>query len=156
MRTCLLGLALLLAVGGVPPASANIVVGNLQGVFPGNDSVAQILIDLGLEVILLAKVDDPDSMNDGLTLSNIVMEESEPKSGQWDFAGPEIVDLLVVKAGNDYAAYLYHAIISGSMPNTGLWNTLDLGNKGMSHISAYSIVPEPATAVFLSFGLLFN
>ena len=87
MRACLLALALFLAVGGVPPASANVVVGNLQGVFPGNDSVAQILIDLGLEVILLAKVDDPDSMNDGLTLSNIVMEENELKSGQWDFAG---------------------------------------------------------------------
>ncbi|HIG69307.1 MAG TPA: PEP-CTERM sorting domain-containing protein [Myxococcales bacterium] len=65
-----------------------------------------------------------------------------------------VVDLLVVKAGNEYAAYLYTNALTGGMPNLGLWDTTDLGNKGMSHVTGYSIIPEPSTALMLSLGLV--
>ena len=136
-----------------PSARANTVTGALQGVFNGNSSVASILSDLGLEVVELARVETPATQNNGLTLSMVTFDERDPKSGQWDFAGPMVVDLLVVKAGNDYAAYLYNDAISGGMPNTGLWDTSDLGNKGMSHVTTYSLVPEPSTVFLMALGL---
>ncbi len=65
-----------------------------------------------------------------------------------------MVDLFVVKAGNDWAAYLYNDIITGNMPNLGLWDTGDLDDKGLSHVTAYNIVPEPGTGLLLGAVLL--
>ena len=146
-------IGLVVSASFAPSATANTVIGELQGVFNGNDSVAAIFRDLGLEVVELAKVETPATQNDDLTLSMITFDEGEPRSGQWDFAGLGVVDLLAVKAGNAYAAYLYDDAISGGMPNMGLWDTSDLGNKGMSHVTAYSIVPEPSTVSVLAVGL---
>ena len=141
----------LLIAGG---ASANRVNGVLQGVFPGNDSVQAVLDELGLEVVELAKVDIPSLMNGGLSLTvTAVNDDDEPIAGDWDFSGPGVVDLIVVKAGPNWAAYLYNDVITNNMPNLGLWDTTDLSDKGLSHVTAYSIIPEPTTALLVGLGL---
>jgi hypothetical protein len=57
-----------------------------------------------------------------------------------------LVDYLVVKAGNAYAVYSYIGVYTPDMLNMGLWNTDDLDNKGMSHLTAYkSNIPEPSS-----------
>ena len=61
--------------------------------------------------------------------------------------------MIVVKAGTNYSAYLFDAANNGGMPNMGLWDTSTLDKKGLSHLSAYSIVPIPA-AVWLFAGAL--
>ena len=81
-------------------------------------------------------------------------DDDEPIAGEWDFGGPEVVDLIVVKAGSDWAAYLYNAVITDNMPNLGLWDTGDLDDKGLSHVTAYNIVPEPGTGLLLGAVLL--
>ncbi len=103
------------------PAAANRVEGLLQGVFSGNDSEQAVFDELGLVVVELARVEIPLLMNDGLVLT-VTMEndDDEPIAGEWDFGGPEVVDLIVVKAGNDWAAYLYNSVVTNSMPNLGL------------------------------------
>ncbi len=136
-------------------AGANRVLGSLQGVFPGNDSEAAILADLGLVVSELAKVDWPATSNDGLTISNLVLnEDDEAISGDWDYVGMGTVDLFIVKAGSNYAAYLYNDAITNNMPDLGLWDTSDLSDKGVSHVTGYSIIPEPTTALLLATGLV--
>jgi len=155
----LIAMAMTLAQG----ASAARVEGTLLGVFPGNDSAAQLATDLGVpsgDVTLLAKVDigasppDPAS-TDGLMLSNYTLNgDNEAISGWWDYTGVGTVTVLVVKAGNEYAAYEYTPALTGGMMNMGLWDTSDLGNKGVSHVSAYSLIPEPASALLLGLGLL--
>ncbi len=148
-------MATLVAVTVSQSASAARVLGTLQGVFTGNDSVASIASDLSLNVTELAKVEWPDVTSGGLTISNLTLNgDSEAISGWWDYAGPNVVDLLVVKAGNEYAAYLYTNALTGGMPNLGLWDTTDLGYKGLSHVTGYSIIPEPSTALMLSLGLV--
>jgi len=156
----LIAMAMTLAQG----ASAARVEGTLLGVFPGNDSAAQLATDLGVpsgDVTLLAKVDLPGaspsdpSSNDGLTLSNFTLNgDNEAISGWWDYTGVGTVTVLVVKAGNQYAAYEYTPALTGGMMNMGLWDTSDLGNKGVSHVSAYSVIPEPASALLVGLGLL--
>ena len=137
-----------------PSADATRTAGQYLGTFSGNDSEASILLDTGYEVTELAKVDWPSVSESGLTLSNLVFNnDGEAISGDWDYAGPDIVGLLVVKAGPQYAAYLYTAATNGGMVNQGLWSTADVGNKGMSHVTGYGLVPEPTTALLLTLGL---
>jgi hypothetical protein len=145
---CLFGLTLATA------ASANRVEGQLLGVFAGNSSEAALLADLGLLVEELDKVDWPATSSGLLSISQLSLnDDNEPTAGWWDYSGEEIVDLIVVKAGNQYAAYLFDDVITDGMPNLGLWATDALGSKGVSHISAYRVVPEPSTAVLLALGL---
>jgi len=149
---------LLLAAVFLPGvASANMVTGNFLGVFSGNDSESAMLSNLGITVTELAKVDWPATSNDGLELSGLIFnDDNEPTSGQWDYAGMGIVGYLVVKAGPNFAVYEYNDVITGNMPNTGLWDTSDLSNKGMSHITAYqaSVVPVPAAIWLFGSGLI--
>ena len=155
----LIAMAMTLAQG----ASAARVEGALLGVFPGNDSAAQLATDLGVpsgDVTLLAKVDigafppDPASA-DGLMLSNYILDgDNEAISGWWDYTGVGTVTVLVVKAGPQYAAYEYTSLLTGGMMNMGLWDTSDLADKGVSHVSAYSVIPEPASALLVGLGLL--
>ena len=144
-------------------AQASRVEGNFLGVFSGNDSAAAVELALGLDpgdVTLLAKVDlnsapPPDPSSDGgLSLSSMTLNgNDEATSGWWDYAGPSIANIIAVKAGPDFALYEYTSVLNGGMPNMGLWNTSDLSNKGLSHLTAYSVVPEPSTALLLGFGL---
>jgi hypothetical protein len=143
-------LLLLLAAG---PASATAIVGDFLGVFAGNDSASQIQEDLGLAVIALAKVETPQVSSGGLEIFDLAFKEpGEPVSGSWAYGGEETVDIIVVKAGNQYAVYAYNDELTGGMPNMGLWNTEFLDGKGMSHITAYrlvEVVPEPGVALLL-------
>ena len=153
-RLLLASLVTILLVGAAGQAAANSVRGNLLGVFPGNDSEAEILLQLGLNVTRLARVNLPAISTDGLTLSNFTLnDDEEPISGDWAYAGPDTVDLLVLKAGNNFAVYEYNDVITGNMPNMGIWDTSDLSNKGLSHATAYQVVPEPAAAIFIALGL---
>ncbi|MGB5323797.1 MAG: VPLPA-CTERM sorting domain-containing protein [Pseudomonadales bacterium] len=134
--------------------SAAVVLGNLVGVASGNDSEAAILADFGLVVDELAKVDLPATSNDGLSIGSLVLnDDDEPISGDWAYAGPETVAYIVVKAGNQYALYDF---TSAAMTNVGLWDTSDLGDKGLSHLTAYSsnVIPVPAAAWLFGSGLI--
>ncbi len=155
-RLFYLALAALIFAAVLTPSSgarANIVLGDHLGTFLSvNDSEAQLLVDLGLQVTLLARVESPATTSGGLTLSDFMLNgDLEPISGQWQFSGPEVVDIIVVKAGNDYAAFLFTVANTANMLNIGLWDTSFLGNKGMSHITAYQIsaVPLPAALPLL-------
>jgi len=99
-------------------------------------------------------VETPATTSGGLTLTNTVFNADmppEPISGQWNFSGPGLVDIIVVKAGNDYAAFLFSDANTANMRNIGLWDTAQLGGIGMSHITAYQIsaVPLPAALPLL-------
>ena len=150
LRVLLFSLFLSLVAG---PAAAATIQGDFLGVFSGNDSVAQIQEDLGLAVIQLAKVETPDLSSGGLSVSELVFkEEGEPISGLWNYEGEDLVDIIVVKAGNEYAVYAYTDENTGGMRNMGSWNTEALDGKGMSHITAYrlvEVVPEPGIALLL-------
>lgn len=139
----------------VLPAAAHAatVQGAYLGTFSGNDSEAQLFADTGYQVTELAKIDTPETVassslsNDGLTISNLVLNgDNEAISGDWTYDGPDIADIIVIKAGDMYAAYLYADGNDGGMPNMGIWDTGDVDNKGLSHITAYRIVPIPAAA----------
>lgn len=132
-------------------AHAAVVPGELLGVFSGNDTEAGILNSLGLQVEMLARVNTPgaiDSDNletDGLQISGFALNsDSEATAGEWSYSGPGIATLIVLKVSNQYAVYLYNDAITDSMPNMGSWSTADLDSKGLSHITAYSVVPIPA------------
>lgn len=129
--------------------------GDLVGVASGNDSEDAILMDFGLELELLAKIDIPDLDNDDLSISDLILkEENEPISGQWSYSGFEQVDYIVIKAGNNYALYDFTNV---AMSNMGLWDTTDLPTrgkhpKGLSHITAYSsttVIPLPPAWILL-------
>ena len=158
MRMRLLAVVVLVLFARVSVADrawANRVEGKLLGVFSANDSEAQLLTDPGFAVIELARVDFPPPSSDGLSISNLTLNgDTEPISGDWDYTGTGTIDIFVVKAGPEYAAYEYNDLITSSMPNLGLWDTSDLGDKGLSHGTGYARVPEPAALWLLGLGLI--
>jgi len=141
--------------------NASVIEGDLLGVVDGVDSPSQILADLNLTATLLDKVEDPDTSDGNLTLSDIIFDdEGETLSGRWDYFGNELVDLIVVKADGHYAAYLYTDNYTDNMRNMGLWSVADITARagmelGMSHVAAYQVhMPEPSSAIFLMAGLV--
>ena len=146
-------LAVLIGSGSTSEAAASAVFGDFLGVFEGNNSESSILLDLGLEVIRLERVETPGTRSGGLSIVVLTTKDGdEPISGEWDYVGLPAVDLIVVKAGNRYAAYRYDDIITGATSRSGFWDTRELDNKELSHLTAYQVVPEPATAVLLGMG----
>lgn len=146
----------LLAMAGLillSPAHAALVQGDYLGTFSGNDSEAALMADLGFNVTLLAKVDTPATSDDGLAISDLVLDDDdEPVAGEWSYSGQGLVDYLVIKAGPAYAVYQYTDANTDNMRNMGLWDTSGVGNKGLSHITAYqAVIPVPAAGwLFLS------
>lgn len=138
-------------------ANAAMVQGDYLGTFSGNDSEAALLAAIGVEVVLLAKVDAPDTSSDGLELTNLVFDEDdEPVSGDWSYSGEGLVDYLVVKAGNAFAVYRYTDANTDNMRNMGIWDTTDLAGKGMSHVAAYqAVIPVPGALWLFAGGLVF-
>ena len=51
-----------------------------------------------------------------------------------------------------YGVYRYDDVIGDATSSYGLWDTSQLDNKELSHLTAYRVVPEPATAVLLGMG----
>jgi hypothetical protein len=146
-------LAALIASGFTSEAAASVVFGELLGVFEGNDSEDSILLDLGVEAVRLDRVELPATRSGGLSISTLTSKDGdEPICGEWDYVGLPEVDLIVVKAGNRYAAYRHDGSIPDATSSSGLWDTSQLDNKELSHLTAYRVVPEPATAVLLGMG----
>jgi hypothetical protein len=109
------------------------------------------------------------------TLTDPTFKEDEPGNldemiaGQWTYTGPGVADYIAVKAGNQYAVYSYHPGQPNYSPNTGHFNTADLGGrpvKGLSHLTAYRSpsasvppsgpsqrIPEPTGLAMLAAGL---
>ena len=152
-RVILGALAALIGSGFTSEAAASAVFGELLGVFEGNDSEASLLLDLGVEAIRLDRVEAPATRSGGLSISTLTTKDGdEPICGEWDYVGLPEVDLIVVKAGNLYAAYRHDGTITDARSSSGLWDTSQLDNKELSHLTAYRVVPEPATAVLLGMG----
>ncbi len=146
-------LAVLIGSGLTSEAAASPALGDFLGDFEGNNSESSILLDLGLETIRLERVETPGTSSGGLSIVVLTTKDGdEPISGEWNYVGLPTVGLIVVKAGNRYAAYRYDNTITGATPRSGLWNTSLLGDKELSHLTAYQVVPEPATAVLLGMG----
>jgi hypothetical protein len=134
-------------------AAAGAAFGELLGVFEGNDSESSILLDLGLETIRLDRVEPPGTRSGDLSIVVLTTKHGdEPIAGEWDYGGLPAVDLVVVKAGNRYAAYRYDDTVADATSASGFWDTRQLDNKELSHLTAYRVVPEPATAVLLGMG----
>ena len=147
-------LAVLIGSGFTSEAAAHAALGELLGVFEGNDSEDSILLDLGVETILLDRVETPATSSGGLRISTLTTKDGdEPICGGWNYVGLPEVDLIVVKAGSLYAAYGYDGGIADATARSGLWDTSQLDNRELSHLTAYRVVPEPATAVLLGMGV---
>jgi hypothetical protein len=154
-RVVIGALAVLIGSGFTSEAAAGAVFGELLGVFEGNDSEDSILLDLGVEAIRLGRVEPPGTTSDGLRIRVLTTKDGdEPISGEWDCVGLPAVDLIVVKAGNSYGVYRYDDAIGDATSSSGLWDTSQLDNKALSHLTAYRVVPEPATAVLLGMGIV--
>lgn len=135
-------------------ATAAVMSGGLLGVFSGNDSEHSFALDLGLQVEEVGRVDWPGTVTAGLRISVLAMgEPGEALAGEWAFSCGETVDFIVVKAGHRYAAYRYVPNPNGGQVLVGTWDTSALGQKGLSHLTAYRLAPEPSTAWLLSLGL---
>ena len=85
---------------------------------------------------------------------------NEFKSGTWSFTAagaPLLPTKLVIKAGNGFAAYDISKLVYVSGVVTGVWSTVDLESKGVSHISFYdgalTPVPLPAAGWLLIAGV---
>jgi hypothetical protein len=146
-------LAILIGVGSANEVAASAASGELLGVFDGNDSEESILLVLGVQAVRLDRVESPDTRSGGLSISILATKDGyEPVSGGWDYAGPSAVDLIAVKAGNRYAAYRHDGPVTGATSSLGLWDTSQLDNRELSHLTAYRVVPEPATVALLGLG----
>ena len=145
--------AALVGSGFTSEASASAAFGELLGLFEGNDSEDSILLDLGVETVRLGRVELPDITSDGLSILVLTTKDGdEPISGEWNCVGPPAVDLIVVKAGSMYGVYRYDDVIGDATSSYGLWDTSQLDSRELSHLTAYRVVPEPATAVLLGMG----
>ncbi len=147
-------LAVLVGVGLASEAAGAASRGEFLGVFEGNDSEDSILLDLGLEVVRLDRVESARDRSDGLDLFPLVCKDGdEPIAGTWSYAGPSAVDLIVVKAGNAYAVHRYERALREAVADSGHWDTRRLGDRELSHLTAYRVVPEPATGALLGLGI---
>ena len=138
-------------------ANAALVQGSYLGTFSGNDNVSSVFANTGYNVFSLGRVNTPALEEDGLSIENTMFnDDNEGIAGSWSYAGPQTADLIVIKAGNQYSVFLFDAANNGGMPNMGLWDTSTLDDKGLSHITAYSItaVPLPAGIWLLASGLI--
>ena len=117
-----------------------------------NDMNDDPLDILGGSWIFLENSELDESRTDfdiGLTVDPV--PNGENSQGTWSIDGwYSFEDLMIVlKAGNGYIGYQL-----ASQGISGTWNTDDLNNKGLSHLSIYGKgdMPNPEPATFLLFG----
>ena len=123
------------------------------GTFSGVDSDALISMIVGEDVTQIGKVEDPFDPNNGLSIT--CTGGCASASGTWSYTGSATVAYLVLKAGDFFAVYRIDS--GGTMDRS--WETGDLPHGGsepieISHISIYSVVPEPASIFLLGTALL--
>lgn len=138
------------------PASAAVVQGDYLGTSGGNDSEAALLAAIGVSVLEVEKIDSPATANGDFQISNFTFNgDGEPTSGEWSYTGTELVDYIVIKAGPAFAIYHYTDLNTSNMRNMGIWDTSGVDNKGLSHITAYTVaaVPVPAALWLMASGL---
>lgn len=150
-------------------ANATILGFDYVGTFSGNDSETAVNDVIAPDMVtLLAKINCDDDAcsnldkeskaisSDFFTITS-VLSGGEAKSGTFTFEAGSgfLLKYLVVKAGPNFALYeLATAASSGTFD----WNTMDLQNKGLSHLSFYGIeggdpVPVPAAIWLMGAGL---
>jgi len=162
-------LALAATLSFAPAADAALILGEFLGNGSGeNDSVEAILDAFGLDVTLLVRIDGemlegnvPDVVTlDGFSVFNFIENGGEIVAGEWSYAGPEIGDLIAVKAGPNWGVWRYTDALTGGMPNMGLFDTQDLDpeeRRQAGDITLYHIntpVPEPSVLALVGLGLL--
>ena len=118
------------------------------------DSVTQHLIGTswelseGQSLTELARNEDTP-MTDGLSMTSLYggpIGSSEAKVGTWDFSGGS-VNYLAVMTASYVALYGYDpAAMSGGWTTADIANFIDRPLQGISHITAYGVVPLPAAA----------
>jgi len=149
-------LALVLLVGPLAGTHLNaaLLYGSYLGTFSGDDSAASLLDDLGLHVELLSQVASSTTNNGVLSYvpTEVVYTNDSVNyyAGDWFYAGPAPVDYLAVKAGPNYAVYDYTGGYDPDWPNAGLWDTADLDDAAMVHLTVYTVpraIPEPTGLV---------
>lgn len=143
-------LVLMITALCVAPAHATLI-----GTYAGNDFPGVVIPILegiyGPTVEYYAKVDAPGSISPEGP-GNLTLSYSDSKSGTWTTLDPIIA--YSVKAGNGFALY---SIMPPDTSTSGFWDTTDLRNKDMSHVSAWrkaTSVSEPATLALFGIGLL--
>jgi hypothetical protein len=162
----LAALALASAVCLAAPARADhLALGTFLGTGTGdNDTEALIESIFGFapgSIMMLARIPGPDGLPvegtevDGLSYDNFfdsTDNPGEPGGGDWFYAGPEVVDLIAVKAGPNWGVFQFDDGL-----NQGGFSSepLDENNwRGFGDVTAYKIVPEPATLSLVGLGLL--
>ncbi|WP_119458233.1 PEP-CTERM sorting domain-containing protein [Rhodospirillaceae bacterium SYSU D60014] len=179
----ILAAAVFLAFAAGPLAEANAVTINHLGNFGDNDDLASVNIALsGLgkpatnylgkqdcdnDLCSSTTPDDGGDLNSDLFSIDVTLlkEDEEAIGGTWTFDGFTDGDLtwfvqyFTVKAGSGFALY---EIIEPISSGTIAWDTSDLDNKGLSHISWFGFsedeptteVSEPGILALLGAGLL--
>lgn len=154
----------------VSSAHAAIAGFEYVGTFSGNDSLAAIndIVDPDVD-LFLGKLDcnnDACSSTAGtdgavdadvFTIINISLDDGEAKSGEFTFAAGSgaTLEYMAVKAGPQFALY---RLLTPATSGTFAWNTMDLRNRGLSHLSWYGSVdtdpiPLPAAGLLFLGGL---
>jgi len=161
-RNKLLIVIFALAVFGLANIACAGIIG--MGTFSGNDNNVNAIETqieawfknngygaIDVELSIYAKVDEPATTKDGLTLTY----DSGKKTGTWSTIVP--IDFFTVKASNRY--YIYWV---NQADTSGNWTTAGLTNNGgqqpkISHLQTYTwanrSVPEPATFILMGIGL---
>ncbi len=126
--------------------------GTYLGTFSGNDSESALFADAGLDADLIEKIDTPDTSEGFLSIFNTTLnDDNEIIAGQWSYTGSEIITHIVIKAGPEYSLFEFTDGL-----NMGFFDTSEVNNKGLSHITAYAVapVPLPAAVWFLLSGCI--
>ncbi len=171
LSVCLCAAAALLA-GLSGAARADMITGELVGVFGGNDKLANVQTNSGSATALfdLGKV-DLEAVTQGATYTTgdlsltitATKDRTEALGGEWAYSGAGTVQYVAVKAANAYALY---DVTGSDMANVGLFVNDQIANRGgklhgISHVSVYGTptpppggggnqsIPEPATAAIL-------
>jgi len=156
-------ICLLMALSLITPVFADCNPGFL-GYFDGNDDVASVNAALGINASQLGKVDSPPGYAGNFVINVSDWDGSDPLAGTWSWSGITPLNLLTLKAGDGWAAYCIlsscgetefskRSFLSSSFSQSRAWDTFDLGEKGLSHASAWSVqcvdVPEPSTLMIV-------
>ena len=130
------------------------------GPIKGNDSesLVNFLALFGYDDwVYLQKENTPGDLETNIDVGLNVTPDGGASSGSWsvDPGALNVYDMImiVLKTGNLFVAYLYEDPNEDPIDG-GKWDTRDLKNKDLSHLSLYARVSEPSTMLLLGAGLI--